>query len=75
MRITVETEREAYRVGDLQGPMALRVSVKVDGEEELSLSQALCEAELRSHFDILWEDMGMRIKKAFADAEKEKALT
>lgn len=63
MKITVETTKEVWRTGEFHGPPAIRISVKVDGQEELGLSQALSEAEMQSHFDILWEYLGEKIKE------------
>lgn len=66
MRIIVETEREAWRTEELHGLPMIRIRVKVDGEEELSLSRALSEAEMQSQFDILWNYLGGKIKDANA---------
>ena len=66
MRIVVETKRESWECGDFHGPPAIRVQVKVDGQEEVGLSRALTEAEMQSHFDILWKYIGEEIKSANA---------
>ncbi|KKM16198.1 hypothetical protein LCGC14_1688240 [marine sediment metagenome] len=59
MRIVVETERETWRVG---GCPVICVKVSVAGKEDISLSHTLAEAEMESHFDILWEYLGKKIK-------------
>ncbi len=64
MRIIVETERESWKIKDFHGPPAILIRVKVDGQEELSLSRVLTESEMQSHFDILWEYLGDKIKLA-----------
>lgn len=75
MRIIVETEREAWSVNAYPGSTAIVVRVKVDGQEELSLAQQLYEAEMQSHFDILWDYLGEKIKDSIVNKEaKEVSL-
>ncbi len=63
MRIIVETERELIRTVEHNYP-AISVRVKVDGQEEIGLTQALNESEMESHFDILWGYIGKKLKDA-----------
>jgi hypothetical protein len=53
----------------------VQIRVLVDGEEELGLSHVLSVDEMRSNFDILWEYLGDKIKRAHADRKKELVST
>ena len=62
MKIVVETERKSWDIKDFHGPPAISIVVKVDGQEDIGLSHILAEAEMQSHFDILWDYLGQKIK-------------
>ena len=65
MEIRVVTENDSF-VSD-NSHLLFRVRVKVDGYEDLGLSQVLSDAEMDSHFDILWEYLGTKLKKFHKD--------
>ncbi len=72
MKITVETERESWRYKDSHGPPMVRIKVKVDGQEDIALAHTLTEAEMQSHFDILWVYLGNKIKSYNAKIKENK---
>ena len=62
MRIVVDTERDSFIVQGPPDSEAIRVTVRIDGQEDIGLSQILTKAEMHSHFDIIWEHMGKMVK-------------
>lgn len=71
MRIVVETEHESYMVSrGPDGSEAITVKVSIDGHEDLGLTRLLTQAEMRSHFDIIWEFLGNRIKDMHAERNR-----
>lgn len=40
--------------------------VTLDDERQYGLERKMREDEFRSHFDIIWEEMGIQIKKAMS---------
>ena len=67
MKITVDTERTYWKTCD--SIPVIKVRVKVDGKEDIGLSQLVSEEEIRSHFDILWEYLGQKVKNSYAESE------
>ena len=72
MKIIVETERHLHKACgvDFQDPPIIRVRVKVDGEEEYGLQHVMSTDEMRSDFDILWEYIGDKIKRAHKERKE-----
>lgn len=70
MKITIEIRNHTFYVYKDDHVLAVRVEVLVDGEPNHTLERIVCIDEFRSHFDIIWEEMGTKIKKTFLDLKE-----
>ena len=77
MKIVIETERTLHRAMgvDFHDPTVVQIRVKVDGEEDLSLAHVITVDEMRSNFDILWEYLGDKIKRAYAHRKSQELVS
>jgi len=69
MRIEVEVKKFQFNENYDEDLVMVRTRVFVDGRRERGLEQVLRKDAFRSCFDIIWEDMGRRLKLAYAIKE------
>jgi predicted phosphatase len=63
----IEVEIKDYKIFENHDPdlVWVRTVVYIDGHRNRALERVIHIDDLRSHFDIIWEDMGERIKREY----------
>jgi hypothetical protein len=65
MKITVEVKKFLWNINDDANLLTVQTRVLVDGRRDRSIEQVLLKEDFKSHFDVIWDDIGRRIKLAY----------
>jgi len=71
MKIEVEVREDVVCKESDTSCLWIRARVLVNGRRERGLEQAVFKDDLRSYFDIIWEEIGEKIKRAYVKESKD----
>lgn len=75
MRLVIEVTNDVFNANRLESGshfsdntvIGVVTRVTLDDKRQYGLERRMREDELRSHFDIIWEEMGIQIKAAMKE--------
>ncbi len=65
MKIEVEVKKFVFNSHDDLDLVNVRTRVRIDGRRERGLEEVMIRDSFRSNFDVVWDEMGRKLKKAF----------